>query len=277
MSWKRSRGSVVTEHRGPLGVGGKELLRVTFQFEGADTPIEMGPTRRSRRRFPWTKSLSSALRPDGRDGARGRLHFGSATNDGMRISYARGMTPTAKKATYADLEAVPSNLIAEILGGVLYTQPRPASRHARATSCLGADLVVYFDRGRAGPGGWIILDKPELHVGEDVVVPDIARWRRTRMPEVPDTPAFSLAPDWVCEALSPGTAGRDRTVKLEIYRREGVGHLWFLDPVAKTLEVLRLDGEGYRVAATFAGDGTVEAEPFDAVGLELGGLWISEG
>lgn len=193
----------------------------------------------------------------------------------MQIGYAEPMTATAKKgASYADLEAVPANRVAEILDGVLYTQPRPASRHARATTSLGADLVVSFDRGRTGPGGWVILFEPELHLGPDVVVPDIAGWRRSRMPEVPDAAAFELPPDWVCETLSPGTAGRDRTIKLEIYRREHVEHLWFLDPIATTLEVLRLDGESYRVAATFAGDAQVHAEPFEAVVLELGPLWL---
>ena len=119
------------------------------------------------------------------------------------------MTTAAKKATYADLEAAPPNVIAEILGGVLYTQPRPASRHALAISGLHIDLGSAFQRGRGGPGGWILLVEPELHLGEDVVVPDLAGWRLERMSEVPDTPAFSLAPDWVCEALSPSTAGRD--------------------------------------------------------------------
>jgi Uma2 family endonuclease len=191
------------------------------------------------------------------------------------IRYAPGMTsPANKRATYADLQAVPSDKIAEILDGALYTQPRPASLHAFAVTGLAADITAPFQRGRGGPGGWIILFEPELHLGEDVLVPDIAGWRRERMPKVPDTPAFTLAPDWVCEALSPGTAGRDRTIKLEIYRREGVKHLWFLDPIAKTLEVLRLDGEGYRLAATFAGDAKVRAEPFDAVELELGHLWL---
>lgn len=182
-----------------------------------------------------------------------------------------------KRATYADLQAVPPGQVAEILGGVLYTQPRPASRHAHAVTGLVTDLVSPFQRGRGGPGGWILLFEPELHLGEDVVVPDIAGWRREHMTEVPDTPAFTLAPDWVCEALSPGTAGRDRTIKLEIYRREGVRHLWLLDPSEKTLEVFRLDGEGYRVAATFAGESKVRAEPFDAVELELGLLWLRTG
>ena len=185
------------------------------------------------------------------------------------------MTSSAeKRATYADLLAAPPNRIAELLGGVLYTQPRPASGHAHAVTGLVTDLASPFQRGRGGPGGWHLLFEPEHHLGEDVLVPDIAGWRRERMPDVPDTPAFTLPPDWVCEALSPGTAGRDRTIKLEIYRRERITHLWFLDPSEKTLEVFRLDGEGYRLAATFAGDTAARAEPFDAIELELGVLWL---
>lgn len=168
-------------------------------------------------------------------------------------------------------------MIGEIVDGVLYTQPRPASRHAFATSGLGADLVGSFQRGRGGPGGWFILDEPELRLRSDVLVPDLAGWRRERMPEVPDTPSFDLAPDWVCEAISPSTAARDRTIKLDVYRREGVRHLWFLDPHARTLEVLALDGEGYRITATFAGAVTVRAAPFAAIELDLSLLWLRNG
>lgn len=184
--------------------------------------------------------------------------------------------PATKRATYADLQAVPPTKIAEILDGTLYTQPRPASPHGHAASGLGFGLGPPFQWGRGGPGGWVIIDEPELHLDEDVVVPDMAGWRRERMPQVPDAPAFTLAPDWVCEALSPSTAGRDRTIKLEIYRREGVRHLWYLDPRAKTLEVLELDGETYRLISTHAGDEHARAKPFDAIALELGLLWLPE-
>jgi len=185
------------------------------------------------------------------------------------------MTSSAeKRATYADLLAVPADKIAELIDGVLYTQPRPASPHTYAVSGLSADLANPFQRGRGGPGGWVILFEPELHLAEDVLVPDLAGWRRERMPEVPNAAGFTLPPDWVCEALSPSTAGRDRTVKLDVYRREAVTHVWFLDPAAETLEVLRLDGDGYRIAATFAGSTKVRAEPFDAVELDLAPLWI---
>jgi Uma2 family endonuclease len=111
-----------------------------------------------------------------------------------------------RPATYADLEALPANQIGEIVRGVLYANPRPATLHARASSSLGGELYGPFDRGRGGPGGWIFLDEPELHFGEDVVVPDLAGWRRERLPELPQTTFLTLPPDWLCEVLSASTA-----------------------------------------------------------------------
>ena len=172
-----------------------------------------------------------------------------------------------------DLEALPSNMVGELIGGVLYANPRPALPHAAATSALGEELGPPFKRGRGGPGGWVILDEPELHFGEDVLVPDLAGWRRERMPELPTGAFVTLAPDWLCEALSPSTAGVDRGEKLPVYAREGVRHVWFLDPIAKTLEILRLENDRYSVIATFHGDAKVRAEPFDAIELDLAILW----
>ncbi|MBI4957399.1 MAG: Uma2 family endonuclease [Myxococcales bacterium] len=181
--------------------------------------------------------------------------------------------PSTREATYADLEALPAHVTGQIVDGTLYAHARPASPHARASSVLGGDLGGPFDRGRGGPGGWLLLFEPELHLGRDVLVPDHAGWRRTRMPEMPRVPYFELAPDWVCEVLWPSTAGLDRVKKLAVYLREGVGHLWLVDPDGRTLEVLRREGERFVVAATFEGDAPVRAEPFDAVELELGALW----
>src|SRR6476646_4505786 len=107
--------------------------------------------------------------------------------------------------TYADIEALPPNQVGEIVRGVLYANPRPASPHAAAASAVGEELGPPFKRGRGGPGGWVILDEPELHLGEDVLVPDLAGWRRERMPELPRAAFFTLAPDWACEVLSPST------------------------------------------------------------------------
>jgi Uma2 family endonuclease len=177
------------------------------------------------------------------------------------------------RATYEDLLAVPDHLVAELIAGVLRTSPRPAAKHARAASRLGGDLDGPFDRGRGGPGGWIILDEPELHLGEDVVVPDLAGWRRTTMPELPDTAAFTVASDWICEVLSPSTAAMDRAEKLPIYARENVSFAWLVDPVARTLEALRLEAGRWVVVGTWRDEATVRVEPFDAIVLELAGLW----
>ena len=178
-----------------------------------------------------------------------------------------------KPATYADLEALPDNVVGEIVGGVLHVSPRPAGPHTVAASLLGGVLVLPFVGGQGGPGGWFILDEPELHLGEDVLVPDLAGWRRERMPHAPEAVAFTLAPDWACEVLSPSTKALDRNEKLPVYAREGVRHVWLLDPRARTLEVFRLEGAGYSLLATYSGRAHVRAEPFEAVELKLAFLW----
>jgi len=178
-----------------------------------------------------------------------------------------------KVVTYADLQALPPHLVGEIIDGELIASPRPASLHARAASRLGIEVGGPFDRGRGGPGGWIILDEPELHVVEQVLVPDLAGWRREHMPEMPDVGYFELAPDWVCEVLSPATARIDRAGKMRHYAAAAVRHVWLVDPVATTLEIYRLDGEGWRLVQTHAGEATIRPEPFDAVEFDLGSLW----
>lgn len=180
-----------------------------------------------------------------------------------------------KAATYADLLEIPGHLVAEILDGDLYATPRPGLRHAHAASVLGAEIVLAFGRGRGGPGGWWILDEPELHLEADVIVPDLAGWRKTRLPAIPDEPALSLPPDWVCEVISGSTEAIDRGRKLAIYLRERVGHVWLINPASETLEVLAHTGGHWAIVATHAGDTTVRAEPFDAIDLDLSALWAS--
>src|SRR5438874_10508579 len=136
-----------------------------------------------------------------------------------------------KPATYEDLLRLPEHLVGEIIDGELFASPRPAARHSLAASMLGGDLSVTFGRnprGGGGASGWWILDEPELHFGKDVVVPDLAGWRRERMPKVPDTAAIELPPDWVCEVVSPSTARIDRTRKMRVFKRVKVDHLWLL-------------------------------------------------
>lgn len=181
--------------------------------------------------------------------------------------------PTRRRATYEDLLAVPEHLVAEIIDGELVTSPRPAVPHALATGGLSADLIGPFDRGRGGPGGWWILMEPELHLGDNVLVPDVAGWRRSRVPDLPRGPFLEIAPDWICETISPSTERIDRGKKQAIYAREGVSNLWMLNPVAETLEAYRLDQGRWILLVTRAGDQQVRVEPFDAVELELWRLW----
>ena len=182
--------------------------------------------------------------------------------------------PLKTGATYDDLRDVPDNFVAEMFDGDLYATPRPALPHARAATVLGVELGNAFDRGRDGPGGWVILDEPELHFGNDVLVPDLAGWRRERLPTVPAAAYMTLAPDWVCEVLSASTEALDRGKKLRVYAREGVAHVWLLDPLRRTLEVLALESGKWAALAAHEGRGRARAPPFDAIELELGALWI---
>lgn len=164
---------------------------------------------------------------------------------------------------------------AEILEGAFIMMNRPRTEHTSASSRLGVMLGGPFDLGVGGPGGWVLLDEPELHLGRrpDKLGPDLAGWRRERMPRVPRTAEIKLAPDWVCEVLSESTEDRDRGAKKRIYRREGVGHYWLLDPIEQTLEILRLEGGRWSLVAEHRGGVRVRAEPFDAIELDLSVLW----
>jgi Uma2 family endonuclease len=178
-----------------------------------------------------------------------------------------------KRATYEDVLNAPEHKVAEILDGDLFLSPRPASRHSAASSRLGLALGP-FDDSQEGPGGWWFLDEPELHFGEDVVVPDLGAWRRERMPAIPAAAFFTLAPDWVCEVLSPSTERIDRGRKLRIYAGAGIAHAWLVNPVERTLEVLRLRDGAWTIVAVCSGSDTVRVEPFDAIELALERLWI---
>jgi Uma2 family endonuclease len=184
------------------------------------------------------------------------------------------MADAARKvATYDDVLAAPPHMVAEIVDGDLILSPRPASRHAAAVSTLSEELGPPFKRGRGGPGGWLIIYEPELHFASNVLVPDLAGWRRERMALLPDAPFITLAPDWICEVLSPGSARFDRKKKMPVYGHEGVRNAWLLDPVERTLEVYRLADTHWSLLATFSDEERVRAEPFDAIELALGLLW----
>jgi Uma2 family endonuclease len=183
------------------------------------------------------------------------------------------MSTVPKFATYDEVLDAPAHLVAEILDGTLHTHPRPAPRHANAATALSSEIRSPFGRGRGGPGGWIILIEPELHLARDVIVPDVAGWRRERMPKLPETAWFELPPDWVCEVLSPSTARVDRQIKMRIYAANGVPNVWLVDPLAQTLESYRLENGRWVLLATHGGDETVAIEPFEAVPTALAELW----
>jgi Uma2 family endonuclease len=171
---------------------------------------------------------------------------------------------------------VPEHRHAEIVHGTLYVMSRPSPRHASAASMLGVEIGGPFQRGRGGPGGWWILDEPELQLTpKEPVIPDLAGWRVERMPQLPDTACFTLVPDWVCEVLSRSTEKLDRDEKLPYYAEHGVRHVWLLDPIDKRLEVYCLDVESrrWREVQIHHGDTAVRAEPFDAIEIDLGALW----
>ena len=182
--------------------------------------------------------------------------------------------PASPLATYDDILALPENMVGEIIAGQLITQPRPAPRHALAASALGSVVFKDYDRSSPdGPGGWWILDEPECHLAADVVVPDIAGWRQTTMPELPDTAWFGIAPDWVCEIISPSTQSHDRSSKRDLYAREEIGHYWIVDPIARLIEVFSLTDGQWVLSTTVRDDATVALEPFDDMPVDLSRLW----
>ena len=187
--------------------------------------------------------------------------------------------PHLEPDVVAGYRNAPGHLVAEIVDGELSLLPRPRRRHVHAAGELHGELHNPFGRGRGGPGGWLVLPEPELHLGPrpDILIPDLAGWRRERLPPgflADDAPGITLRPDWVCEVLSPSTARIDRTKKLPIFHREGVVHAWLVDPTAHTLDVLRRHDLGWLLVASYEGASVVRAEPFDAVEIDLAGLWV---
>jgi Uma2 family endonuclease len=185
------------------------------------------------------------------------------------------MTEHAKAlATYADLEKLPPHLVGEIIFGALIAQPRPAASHGLAATSLSDELVGPFQKRRGGgPGGWLFIAEPEIHLGPHVVVPDIAGWRRERLPDLSDARWIETPPDWICEVISPSTEKYDKGDKRRIYAHFGVPHLWHVDPRARTLEVFRLQDQNWLLTHTFVDTEDVCAPPFDAITFSLGLLW----
>ena len=178
---------------------------------------------------------------------------------------------------YEQLLALPENQVGEIIGGQLYVQQnRPAGPHIAAAGAINSILGLLFHRGQKGLGGWWILVEPEIHFVRDteVVVPDLAGWRRERMPAIPRDHRFEVVPDWVCEILSPSTAQKDRTLKLPLYARYGVAHAWLVDPLAHTLEAFELCEDRWVLLGAIGEDDSVCFPPFAAVTFSLADLWV---
>jgi len=180
-----------------------------------------------------------------------------------------------RPATYDDLLAVPEHQVAEILDGELYATPRPAFPHAFTAGMVYRDVVPFHgpEGGRRGPGGWWILFEPELHLGREIAVPDLAGWRLERMPVFPSTAFSVVAPAWASEVASPAPVHVDRVRKMNLYARQGLAHLWLVDPLARVLEVYRLEAGRWVVAGTFGGEDGVRAEPFPDLEIDLSGWW----
>ena len=182
------------------------------------------------------------------------------------------MNAVIRSADYQDLLRLPEHVTGEIIAGQLHTQPRPTARHSRIETGIAREVSGPFDRGGSGPGGWLILVEPELHLSGQVLVPDLAGWRRERLPVTPDG-AVEVVPDWICEILSPAIAIKDRKLKLPLYAQLGVGHAWIVEPQSKTIEIYRRDGAHWLLLGTHADQDEMRAEPFDAVAIGLSSFW----
>jgi len=178
------------------------------------------------------------------------------------------------KATYDDLHNLADNMIGEIVNGSLYATPRPSPRHAKITSELGAEIIYPYRFGRGGPGGWIILDEPEIQLSSHTLVPDIAGWKQDNFPSLLKTNWIDVAPDWICEVLSPGTLRLDKTQKMPIYAEHHVQHLWLINPIDKTLDVFKWSSQGWLLLHAYVENDMVRADPFQEIEIDLAELWL---
>ncbi|MDP2106255.1 MAG: Uma2 family endonuclease [Desulfobulbaceae bacterium] len=182
--------------------------------------------------------------------------------------------PARARAAYDDLYSIPENMIGEIIDGELIVSPRPSRRHSDATLSLGSAILPPYKLGKGGPGGWIILVEPEIAFGEDLFVPDLAGWKKERFPETEDHNWIEIVPDWVCEIVSPGTARIDRVKKTNIYGQHRVPYYWIIDPIIKTLEVLKNEAGRWLIIGTYAENDKIHDEPFQEVEINLSDLWL---
>ena len=179
-----------------------------------------------------------------------------------------------KIAIYEDLYSIPENMIGQIINGELIAMPRPSPKHCNVVSGIGFEIGPPYRFGRGGPGGWVILDEPEIKLGQDIFVPDLAGWKKERLTKFPNTNYISVPPDWVCEVLSPSTEKTDRAKKMPIYALFGVPYLWLINPVEEIFEVYKLDSGRWMLFSVYAENDKVRAEPFQEIEIDLQNLWF---
>ena len=196
--------------------------------------------------------------------------------DLLNESFHKSGEAPRRRSAYQDVLDAPRHMVAEVVDGTLTLNPGPSARHVWASSSLGIEVGSPFGRGRGDPGGWWIINEPELHFGEhgtDIVVPDIAGWRHGTMPEYPDAEYLEITPDWACEVLSPGMRAFDLGRKRAVYAREAAGHLWFVGPGAKMLEAFELREGRRALLDTLSDDAAVSLTPFGAISFPFDALW----
>jgi Uma2 family endonuclease len=182
-----------------------------------------------------------------------------------------------KLATYDDLLGLQEDVRAEVIAGQILVAPSPLPRHSRAQRVLGRFVGGPYDDddGRGGPGGWWIFIEVDVQLGShDIVRPDLAGWRRTRLPHPGAMRPIDVAPDWVCEVISPSAAARDRVIKRDLYARHRIPHYWLVDPEARTLEALELTGDRWVEIGAWDETASARIAPFADVELEVGRLFL---
>lgn len=185
------------------------------------------------------------------------------------------MSESARRlATYEDLLALPEGVRAEVVAGQVVVSPSPSPIHQSVVGEIYAELRGPFQRGRGGPGGWWLIPDVDVRFGtHDIYRPDICGWRKENVPAFPAERPVLHRPDWICEGLSPRTAVVDQGAKQVVFARTSVPWYWLVEPLNRTLSVLRLSAEGYVVHAVVGDSGTAQLPPFDAVAIDLGSLF----
>jgi Uma2 family endonuclease len=184
-----------------------------------------------------------------------------------------------RPATYDDILALPEGILGQIIDGVLYTNPRPAGKHAYAATKINSSIDPSFgSRSGGGPGGWVFLFEPQLRLlGKQDVIPDIAGWKIDRLSDeelsLLSGNRIEINPHWVCEIISPSSVRMDKVLKATLYAECAIEYYWLVDPDQKTLEVRRLEKGQWLVVKTFEGTEKVRAEPFEAIEIDLGSFW----